>query len=150
MKGGRCLAKGCSVKERGRRPRSIWRPSLVGWRPSLVAWRPSLVGSGAIASRLEAMATKLEAITSRLVWLPMPQHSGGQPVTGSAGSIDTCRTGGIGGCKSQGCSVAYKSVLRNWLHAQRNIYWVFGRMGVFRQSTQSLMRLARVSSTFTV
>ncbi|CAK9083339.1 Retrovirus-related Pol polyprotein from transposon TNT 1-94 [Durusdinium trenchii] len=43
-------------------------------------------------------------------------------------------TGGIGGCKSQGCSVAYKSVLRNWLHAQRNIYWV---MSVGDQLTDS-------------
>lgn len=43
-------------------------------------------------------------------------------------------TGGIGGCKSQGCSVAYKSVLRNWLHAHQNIYWV---MSVGDQLTDS-------------
>ena len=43
-------------------------------------------------------------------------------------------TGAIGGCKSEGCSVAYKAVLRNWLHAERQIYWM---MSVGDQLTDS-------------
>ena len=31
--------------------------------------------------------------------------------------------GGVGGCNSTGCSIAYKAVLRNWLHSNRGVHW---------------------------
>lgn len=43
-------------------------------------------------------------------------------------------TGGVGGCDSQGCSIAYKAVLRNWLHSNRRVYWV---MSIGDQLTDS-------------
>jgi hypothetical protein len=36
-------------------------------------------------------------------------------------------SGGVGGCDSQGCSIAYKAVLRNWLHSNRRVYWASRR-----------------------
>lgn len=37
-------------------------------------------------------------------------------------------SGGVGGCDSQGCSIAYKAVLRNWLHSNRRVYWASRRL----------------------
>ena len=47
-------------------------------------------------------------------------------------------TGGIGGCQSNGCSLAYKAVLRNWLHTKKNIHWVMS-LGRCREAVYILI-----------
>ncbi|CAE7693457.1 unnamed protein product [Symbiodinium pilosum] len=43
-------------------------------------------------------------------------------------------TGGVGGCQSRGCSLAYKAALRKWFSERQNVFWA---MSIGDQFTDS-------------